>query len=309
MSRPHPSRPPRLPGGPGPAPQPPAAAPAALSARAPIPRRRIPPSSVIAEPFELAAELGCRGVARRRDPAPAPASRSLRGSRARRVGSRAAGAEARAGVRARPPPATAHRTAARRSVPRTARCRASRYPSAGTPARPRPAPGWRTGPTRGSPPTSSPPTSLAARAIPKSATRASPSSPIRMFAGLMSRWTMPCSWANWRARAVSMPTRTANPIASAPSRAMTSRRSEPSTRLITMKSPLASSTPVSWIVTMFGWRRAAAFRASRRKRSTNASSSANAGRSTLTATSRANISSRARYTTAMPPWPMTSSRR
>ena len=39
---------------------------------------------------------------------------------------------------------------------------------------------------------------------------------IRMFAGLMSRWMMPCSWAKASARAVSIPTRTANPTASGP---------------------------------------------------------------------------------------------
>ena len=197
----------------------PAAEHAALSARA---RSLVGGSPEFRDPEALDSPPSSAAEGwRASDQARAPASRSLRCSRARLVGSRAGGAEARAGVRARPPPATARRTAARRSAPRKhdaqgvdIRARGDRLSGdllrAGVLGRPEDRPSVVA------------PTSLAARAIPKSATRASPASPIRIFAGLMSRWTMPCSWANWRARAVSMPIRTAKPIASAPSRAMTS---------------------------------------------------------------------------------------
>ncbi len=44
---------------------------------------------------------------------------------------------------------------------------------------------------------------LSARAMPKSATFTRPSSAMRMFAGLTSRWTTPPRWANPRAEATS----------------------------------------------------------------------------------------------------------
>ena len=199
----------------------------------------------------------------------------------------------REGVRGPPRPARAHRMAARRSVPRRGRCRASRYPTAPRRAPPRPAPGWRTRRTPASPPRSPPrPRRSRRRAAPRvgHACLAVVVGSIRMFAGLMSRCTMPCSWANWSSgplRGVDADAHGEPEWQSWRYRAMIFCRSGPSTRLMTMKSPLTSSVPVSWIVTMFGWRSAAAFRASRRNCSTNASSSAYAGRRTLTATSRA----------------------
>ena len=45
---------------------------------------------------------------------------------------------------------------------------------------------------------------LTARAMPKSATFTWPLAPIRMFAGLMSRWTSPASWAKLSAAATSL---------------------------------------------------------------------------------------------------------
>src|SRR5262245_49548803 len=53
--------------------------------------------------------------------------------------------------------------------------------------------------------------------------------------------------------------------------------------------------------TMLGWLRLAAACASRRKRSTNEGSRANSGNSAFSATWRFSDSSRARYTSAMPP--------
>src|SRR5690349_25093692 len=55
------------------------------------------------------------------------------------------------------------------------------------------------------------------------------------------------------------------------------------------------------MATMLGWLRLAAAWASRRNRSTNEGSRANSGKSALSATRRFSDSSRARYTSAMPP--------
>ena len=74
----------------------------------------------------------------------------------------------------------------------------------------------------------SPPAASIARAIPKSATTAWPSSR-RMFSGLMSRWTIPCRCAASRASATSRAIRTASPTGSWCSRVSRSRSDSPAT--------------------------------------------------------------------------------
>ncbi len=63
------------------------------------------------------------------------------------------------------------------------------------------------------------------------------------------------------------------------------------------------SDPMSWIVTMFGWFRAEADRASFSKRFNRSASDASSAGSTLIATSRSSRVSRARYTSPIPPAP------
>jgi hypothetical protein len=60
----------------------------------------------------------------------------------------------------------------------------------------------------------------------------------------------------------------------------------------------------AWMVTMFGWSNRATVRASRAKRATASASEVNCGRMTLIAASRWSARSRARYTTAVPPRPI-----
>ena len=69
--------------------------------------------------------------------------------------------------------------------------------------------------------------SAASRAIPKSVTIARPSAASRMLPGLMSRWTMPRTWATPRARATSSPMRAACRGASRPPRRSRAARSSP----------------------------------------------------------------------------------
>ncbi len=64
-----------------------------------------------------------------------------------------------------------------------------------------------------------------------------------------------------------------------------------------------SASPISWIVVMFGWFRAAAARASCRKRARRRGRWARAGRQHLSATSRCRRGSCARKTSPMPPAP------
>ena len=74
---------------------------------------------------------------------------------------------------------------------------------------------------------------LTARAIPKSVTFTRPSSPIMMLAGLMSRWTIPRSWAKCSACAASAPISAAR-RGSTPSRFMISRSDRPAMYSMTM---------------------------------------------------------------------------
>ena len=104
------------------------------------------------------------------------------------------------------------------------------------------------------------------RAIPKSATRVLPSRVRRRFSGLMSRWTIPWSWAYWSACAASRATRSASSTGSWRSRRSRSRRLSPSTNgMVNQSRPPAS--PESSTVRMWGCWSRAAIRISRWNRS------------------------------------------
>ena len=74
----------------------------------------------------------------------------------------------------------------------------------------------------------SPGVASSARAIPKSATTASPSES-RMFSGLISRWTSPWAWAYSSAPATCVAIRIASSSGSCRSRSSRARRVSPST--------------------------------------------------------------------------------
>ena len=74
----------------------------------------------------------------------------------------------------------------------------------------------------------------AARAMPKSVTFTSPFLVIMMFAGLTSRWTMPCECANASAAHTSPAISAARSGSSGPSSRMTSRSVRPSMYSMTM---------------------------------------------------------------------------
>src|SRR5918996_2047440 len=143
--------------------------------------------------------------------------------------------------------------------------------------------------------------SAKARARPKSPTFGSPSEDrIRMFSGLMSRWTMPCACASSRAARTLVTTSTACAGWRLPSRIRMARRFGPRMNSMTMKYvPWVS--PQSWTATMFGCDSMAAERASRRNRSMNPESSASEVCSIFSATSRSSTESWARYTSPIPP--------
>ena len=149
--------------------------------------------------------------------------------------------------------------------------------------------------------------SLCSRAIPKSATCRPRSRSSRKFAGLMSRWTIPRSWAWSSAEAASRSQRRAS------SRVTESQRSAsatvpPGRCSITMNAlggeprPSGSMSPMSKIVTTCGWAETrAAARASRLKRRIASSSWAKRSDSTLIATRRSRTLSSAHHTEAIPP--------
>ena len=121
-------------------------------------------------------------------------------------------------------------------------------------------------------------------ASPKSSTFARPSRVMRMFAGLMSRWTMPLPCAALSAEAICAAYSSALATGSGPAAIKVSSR-VPSTSSIAMNVvPLSSS--ISWIVTMFGWLRAEAARASWMKRRWRSGSAVASGGSILIATAR-----------------------
>ena len=72
---------------------------------------------------------------------------------------------------------------------------------------------------------------------------------------------------------------------------------------------MSSRAAAAWIGITFGCSTAAAARASRRKRARIAGSSTRSGEITFNATSRSSSSSRAQYTTPIPPRPSSDSMR
>ena len=93
-----------------------------------------------------------------------------------------------------------------------------------------------------------------------------------MFSGLTSRWTMPAACAAPSARATWRPMSTRRRQRLRAS-SISARSVRPSMSSCTMKSSPAGVSPTSWMVTMLGWLRAEAARASRRKRWTMAACS------------------------------------
>ena len=119
-------------------------------------------------------------------------------------------------------------------------------------------------------------------ASPKSSTLARPSRVIRMFAGLISRCTMPLPCAASSAEATCAAYSSAVGTGIGPCAISRSSR-VPSTSSIAMNVvPLSSS--MSWMVTMFGWLRAEAARASWMKRRWRSGSAVAPGGSVLIAT-------------------------
>ena len=147
--------------------------------------------------------------------------------------------------------------------------------------------------------------------MPKSSTLMLPDRERRMFSGLRSRCTIPCSCAYTSARTTGSISSTARPGGTAPwcpdataAAACSfnhSRRVCPSMYSSTMYG-CPSCSPTSWITTMFSWWQRAVVRASARNRSPSPGQRAT---SSLTATSRPRRRSRARCTSPMPPRPST----
>ncbi len=112
---------------------------------------------------------------------------------------------------------------------------------------------------------------------------------------------MPAAWAQDNASAIGIAMRSASE--SRIRGRMSALRVLPGTYSITMKS-MASADSISWMVTIFGWFRAEAARASWTKRRRRDSSVRRSAGRTLIATSRPRRVSRARYTSPIPPAPM-----
>ena len=131
---------------------------------------------------------------------------------------------------------------------------------------------------------------------------------ISMFPGLTSRCTSPAECAASKADATGEMTAATRPGASGPSRSSRPRTSPPDTYRIAMNSTPPAS-PASYTGMMCGSSTAAAARDSRKNRRRNSASPASPGASSFSATSRSGRSSRARNTTAIPPAPISPSRR
>jgi hypothetical protein len=129
-----------------------------------------------------------------------------------------------------------------------------------------------------------------------------------MLAGLTSRCTSPAAWAASRAEATAETIAAARATGSGPSRRTSVPTSPPGTYRMAMNST-PSASPASNTGIMCGSSTAAADRDSRTKRRRKASSVASAGERILSATCRCSRSSRARNTTAIPPWPICFSNR
>ena len=144
--------------------------------------------------------------------------------------------------------------------------------------------------------------SACARAIPKSLILGVPARSIRMLPGLMSRCTMPRSWARARALATADPISATRVGGSAPTSRIRSARLCPSTYSMTSQcesfSSTTSNTPTAWASLS-----EAAMRASRMARAAAAGSPGSAP-ICLTATSRPSTVSRHSQTVPIPPLPM-----
>ena len=142
-----------------------------------------------------------------------------------------------------------------------------------------------------------------ALAMPKSVTITRPRAPSsRMLSGLMSRWMIESACAAPSASADSAMIRRTSSTGSLPRRRMRLATDSPSTYPMT-KYTRPCPSPTVWIGTMWGWLSLAAVWASRVKRSRMSDWKASSGGSTLMATRRWSRSSRARYTTPIPPRP------
>src|SRR5690349_10071119 len=142
------------------------------------------------------------------------------------------------------------------------------------------------------------------RATPKSASSARPSSVMKMFSGFTSRWMIPIACAAESADATSRSTRTTNSGASGRSSWITCLRVRPLTCVITSAMPAAPRSSTRCTPTTFGCASEATKRASRAKRAIASSSSRYLARISLMATSAPVARSRARYTIAVPPRPI-----
>jgi len=98
--------------------------------------------------------------------------------------------------------------------------------------------------------------------MPKSVILTGPFGTTMMFAGLMSRWTTPRWWAKASPSATCAAMDRACGTRSGRPSPISERSSTPSMYSIAMNT-MSPLLPTSWIVTMFGWLRMPAARASR----------------------------------------------
>ena len=144
-------------------------------------------------------------------------------------------------------------------------------------------------------------------ARPKSVIRATSPRASMMFAGLMSRCTIPRRCASARPSATCRATARVSSIGSGPA-ARRSRRLRPSMYAIAMYARPSDSSAWSTVQT-FGLSSAAAACASRRNRARAPGSAASSADRNLRATGRFSLTSSASQTTPMPPRPSSRTRR
>ncbi len=145
--------------------------------------------------------------------------------------------------------------------------------------------------------------SATARAIPKSDSFTSPSSPTRMLDGLTSRWTTVAAWAAASASATLARIGAAASGVSGPPSAIICARFVPATYSMISQWPSGVSTK-SKTATTFGWLTRAARRASRSARTMSASTDPGGIPTRLSATARPSTSSRPSQTAPEPPRPI-----